>query len=84
MWFLLNPFLLYTLRCRGCFLILIILQTVGLPRPLISVFYTGAATFLSSSSQLSSRGLVDPVPENLVAPGIEPRTYGSVARNSDH
>jgi hypothetical protein len=32
---------------------------------------------------------VDPVPDplllkNLVAPGIEPETSGSVARNSDH
>jgi hypothetical protein len=27
---------------------------------------------------------VDPIPENLVGPGIEPGTSGSVARNSDH
>jgi hypothetical protein len=34
--------------------------------------------------QLSSRGRVDPVPENLAGPGIEPGTSGSVARNYDH
>jgi hypothetical protein len=27
---------------------------------------------------------VDPTPENLVAPGIEPGNSGSVGRNSDH
>jgi hypothetical protein len=27
---------------------------------------------------------VDPLPENLVSPGIEPRASGSIARNSNH
>jgi hypothetical protein len=40
--------------------------------------------FFQVAPQLYSRGLVDPFPENLVEPGIEPGTSGSVARNSDH
>jgi hypothetical protein len=57
-------------------------------RSLISVFYTGAATFLSSSSTFI---LTEWTPfqtycysENLVAPGIEPTTSELAARNSDH
>jgi hypothetical protein len=45
--------------------------------------------FLQVAPQLYSRGRVGPVPdphfsENLVAPGIEHGTSGSVAGNSDH
>jgi hypothetical protein len=45
--------------------------------------------FLQVAPQLSSRGLVDPVPDALLlrksgSAGIEPGTSGSVARNSDH
>jgi hypothetical protein len=59
-------------------------------RSLISVLYTGAATFLSSSSSFI---LTRPewIPfhtqhysENLVAPGNEAGTSGLAARNSDH
>jgi hypothetical protein len=58
-------------------------------RPLISVFYTGAAIFLSSSSSfILTRAEWTPFQnhcysENLVALGIEHGTSGSVARNSD-
>jgi hypothetical protein len=67
------------------------------PRPLISVFYTGAATVLSSNSSIILTRLSGPrsrpttsqkiwwthyFPENLVVPRIETGTYGSVARNS--
>jgi hypothetical protein len=60
------------------------------PRPLISVFYTGAATFLSSSSSVIFTRLSGPpfqthyFSDNLVAPGIQPGTSGSVTTNSDH
>jgi hypothetical protein len=45
--------------------------------------------FIQVAPQLSSRDWVDPVPdpyfsENVVWPGIEAGTSGSVARNSDH
>jgi hypothetical protein len=56
---------------------------------LISVFYTGAATFLSSSSSfILTRTEWTPFQthsysDNLVAPGIVPGTSGSVARKSD-
>jgi hypothetical protein len=43
--------------------------------------------FFQAAPQLYSRGWVDPVPDpilNLVVLGIEPRTSGSIARNSDH
>jgi hypothetical protein len=59
-------------------------------RSLISVFYTGAATFLSSSSSfMLMRAEWTPsqthcYSENLVAPGIEPGTSELAARNSDH
>jgi hypothetical protein len=59
-------------------------------RSLISVFSTGAATFLSSSSSfILTRADRTPLQthcysENLAAPGIEPGTSGSAARRSDH
>jgi hypothetical protein len=59
-------------------------------RSLISIFQTGAATFLSSSSSfILTRVEWTPsqahcYPENLVAPGIEPGTSGLAARNSGH
>jgi hypothetical protein len=59
-------------------------------RSLISVFYTGAATFLSSSSSFTLiRAEWTPFQthcysEKLVADGIEPGTSGSAARKSDH
>jgi hypothetical protein len=59
-------------------------------RSLISVFYTGAATFLSSSSSFTVTR-VEWTPfqthcysENLVVPGIELGTSGSASRDSDH
>jgi hypothetical protein len=60
------------------------------PRPLISVFYTGAANFLSiSSSFILTRAEWTPLQthcytENLVAPGIAPWTFGFEVGNSDH
>jgi hypothetical protein len=59
-------------------------------RSLISVFFTGTATFLSSSSSfIFTRAEWTPFQthcysENLVAPGIEPGTSGFIARNSDY
>jgi hypothetical protein len=59
-------------------------------RSLISVFYTGAATFLSSSSSFILTGAewtpfqTHCYSENLVAPEIEPGTSGSAGRKSDH
>jgi hypothetical protein len=59
-------------------------------RLLISVFYTEAATFLSSSSSFNlTRAEWTPFQthcysENLVSSGIEPGTSGSAAKNSDH
>jgi hypothetical protein len=56
----------------------------------ISVYYTGAATFLSSSSSFTlTRAEWTPFQthcysENLVALGIEPGTSGLAARNSDY
>ena len=42
-------------------------QRNGSPRPLISVFWTGAATFfIQVAPQLTSRGWVDPFPEPLL------------------
>jgi hypothetical protein len=51
-------------------------------RSLISVFSTGAATFLSSSYSFI---LIVPhcYSETLVAPGIELGTSGLIARSSD-
>jgi hypothetical protein len=60
------------------------------PRPLISAFYIGAVTSLSSSSSfILTRAEWTPFQthwysEILAAPGIEPRISGSAARNSDH
>jgi hypothetical protein len=58
-------------------------------RSLISIFYTGATTFLSSSSSfILTRAEWTPFQthysENPVAPGIEPGTTGLAVRNSDH
>jgi hypothetical protein len=56
------------------------------PLPLISVFYTGAATFRSSSSTfILTRAEWTPLQthfysDNLVAPRIEPGTSGSATR----
>jgi hypothetical protein len=48
-------------------------QRGGSPRPLISVFYTGVATFLpSSSSFILTRAWVDPIPDPLLL-----RKFGS-------
>jgi len=63
------------------------IQSNGSPRPLISVFWPGAATFYSSGSSIDLTRLSGPrsrttnYSENLVAPGIEPETSVSVARN---
>jgi hypothetical protein len=59
-------------------------------RSLISVFWTGATTFLSSSSSfILTRAEWTPFQthcysENLVVSGNESGTSGSAARNSDH
>jgi hypothetical protein len=58
------------------------------PQLLISVFWTRAATFLSSSSSFILTGaewtMFQTHSENLAALGIEPRTSGSADRKSDH
>jgi hypothetical protein len=60
------------------------------PRSLISIFYTGAATFLSSSSSfILTRAEWTPFKihcysDNVVSQGIEPGTSVSAAKNSDH
>jgi hypothetical protein len=60
------------------------------PLSLISVFWTGTATFLSSSSSfILTRAewtsfQTHCYSENLVAPEMEPGTSGLTARNSDH
>jgi hypothetical protein len=60
------------------------------PRSLISVFLTGVATFLSSSSSfILTMAEWTPLQtqyysDNLATPGIESGTSGSAARNSDH
>jgi hypothetical protein len=36
-----------------------------LPRPLISVFWTGASIFIQVAPQLSTRGWVDPIPDAI-------------------
>jgi hypothetical protein len=59
-------------------------------RSLISVVYTGAATFLSSSSSfIPTRAEWTPFQthcysENVITPVIEPGTSGLAASNSDH
>jgi hypothetical protein len=59
------------------------------PWSLIAVSYTGAVTFLSSSSSfILTRAEWTPFQthcysENVVAPRIEPRTSGFAARNSE-
>jgi hypothetical protein len=65
-------------------------NAADLPRSLISVFYTGAANFLSSSSSfILTTAERTPFqthcyPENLAATGIELGTSGTAARYSDH
>jgi hypothetical protein len=59
------------------------------PRPLISVFEIGAATFLSKLLIYPHEAEWTPFQthcysENLVAPAIESGTSVSAARNSDH
>jgi hypothetical protein len=60
------------------------------PRPLILVFQTGVAIFLSSSSSfILARAEWTPFQtrrysEDLAALGIEPGTYDFAARKSDH
>jgi hypothetical protein len=67
-----------------------VVSTADIPRPLISVFYTGAATFLSSSSSfILTRAEWTPFQthcfsENLTAPGIGPGTSDFAARKSNH
>jgi hypothetical protein len=41
-------------------------QRNGSPRPLISVFQTGACVIIQVAPQLSSRGWVDPVSDSLL------------------
>jgi hypothetical protein len=75
--------LLWIERCR-------VVSAADPPRPLISVFWTGAATFLSSSSSfIITRAEWTPFQthcysENVVALGIEHGTSGSAARKSYH
>jgi hypothetical protein len=60
------------------------------PRSLISVFKTGSATFLSSSSSFTltraewTSFQIHCYSENLAVPGIEPGTSGLAAKNSDY
>jgi hypothetical protein len=67
-----------------------VVSTADPQRPLISVFYTETATFLSSSSSFVltraewTQFQTHCYAENLVAPGIEPGTSGFASRNSDH
>jgi hypothetical protein len=67
-----------------------VVSAADLPRSLISVFWTGAATFVSSSSSfILTRAEWTPFQThcyagNLIGPGIEPRTSGLAVRNSDH
>jgi hypothetical protein len=67
-----------------------VVSAVDLLQSLISVVYTGAVTFLSSSSSfILTRAEWNPLlnycySENLVASGLEPGTSGLAARNSDH
>jgi hypothetical protein len=61
----------------------------GSPRSYSRLSRPELLSFLSSSSSLYSWGWVDPVPgpllsEDLAAQGIEPRTSGYLARNSDY
>jgi hypothetical protein len=55
---------------------------------LISVFYNGAASFLSSSSSFiltrAEWTTFQTHSENLAVPGIELGSSGLAARNSDH
>jgi hypothetical protein len=67
-----------------------VVSVVDPPRSLISVFYTGAATLLSSSSSfILTRAEWNPFQthrhsENLAEPGIESGTSGSASRKPDH
>jgi hypothetical protein len=67
-----------------------VVSAADLLRSLISVFETGAATFLSSSSSFNLTKAewtlfqTHCYSENLVELGIEPWTSGLAARNSDY
>jgi hypothetical protein len=67
-----------------------VVSAADLLRSLISVFYTGAATFLlSSSSFILTRAEWTPFQthcysDNLVAPGIELGTSGLAPKKCDH
>jgi hypothetical protein len=67
-----------------------VVSTADLTRPLISVFWTAAAIFLSSSSSfILTRAEWTPFQihcyaKYLVAPGIESGTSGLAARKSNH
>jgi hypothetical protein len=80
---ILVPELFYIKRCR-------VVSAAEPPRPLISVFWNGAITFLSSSSSfIFTRAEWTPFQThcysgNLVAPGIEPGISLSAARDSAH
>jgi hypothetical protein len=65
---------------------------VGVTDPsgrILSVFKTGAVTFLSSISSFVLTRLSGPVPDPLLfffsgSAGNRTRVFGSVAKNSDH
>jgi hypothetical protein len=67
-----------------------VVSAVDPPQSSMSVFQTGAATFLPSRSTfIITRAEWTPFQshchsENLAVPGIEPGTSGSVARTPDH
>jgi hypothetical protein len=67
-----------------------VVRAADLPRSLISVLLTGAATLLSTSSSfILTRAEWTPFQthcysEIMAAPEIEPGTSESVARKSDH
>jgi hypothetical protein len=67
-----------------------VIRAADPPRSLISFFYTEVATFLSSrSSFYAHEGEWTPFQthscsENLAAPGIEPGSSATVARNCDN
>jgi hypothetical protein len=75
--------LLWIEECR-------VVSSADLLRSLMSVFYTGAATFLSSSSSFILTSAewtpfqTHCYSENLVESGIEPESSGLAARNSGH
>jgi hypothetical protein len=67
-----------------------VVSVADLPRSLLSVFYTGAPTFLSSTSSFiysrrsGPRSRHTAYAVNLEEQGIEPGTCGSAAKKSDH